>query len=562
MGLCSGTQGPPRLHTHTQGEHSGSREPSQAAPAQRPVTATCHPSRFTLSYRNHPGTRSAGERGQLLKTPPNRRCVSERHRSSASDNAVSRPSALSRQRLRRRLPGARTDTERRGRAVRGQRWPRPRRPPATAARAPGPTARRCRHGSVRGRPAAPPGPEPRRGRGGERPEAEGRVAATAEEERTKRGGGAGGVGGKRTPAGRGRTGGREQRPSLVPTSSGGAPRAYLAAPPPHGNGHFPPSLLPAAAAGNARARLEAAPCRRLTAAAVRSLPAPARSAGAGEGGGPRPWGDGRGRGGARRRPLPPDRAPGARPAPHLCLSCVCPPASSPRPAPPPLGPGPAGSGSPRPQGKRAGKGRAAGRPAGGEPSPLWRPGPFGHDSGGGGGGELGGSEVTLRHFLPLSPHLPKNARHAWKLAQRTKNVRLGGWNELPPPPAAEGGYCPCPPGAETRPEEEGEGRRQRHEGDRSTRASAEGRKTSVTWQRLGTTRSTEQHFAEFNFRNYFASPGSSLLSTPTFLTYQRVSKRRRFGLTFTIASKEYDALSKLKSTTSGILYKVESVRSN
>ncbi|XP_052666593.1 uncharacterized protein LOC128152413 [Harpia harpyja] len=165
-----------------------------------------------------------------------------------------------------------------------------------------------------------------------------------------------------------------------------------------------------------------------------------------------------------------------------------------------------------------------------------------------------------RHRGPSpGPQRSQNARHAWKLAQRTKNVRLGGWNELPLPLAAEGGYCPCPPGTET-------GRRKRVRGEasetrvpRSTRALVVGRNTSVTCQWLGTTCSTEQHFAEFNFRNYFASPGSSLLSTPTFLTYQHVSKRRCFGLTFTIASKEYNALSKLKSTASGILYKVETM---
>lgn len=67
---------------------------------------------------------------------------------------------------------------------------------------------------------------------------------------------------------------------------------------------------------------------------------------------------------------------------------------------------------------------------------------------------LGGPEVTLRHFLPLSPHLPKNARHDWKLAQRTENVRLGGWGRAAdtmnfPASAGRGGrVLPLPARAE------------------------------------------------------------------------------------------------------------------
>lgn len=62
-----------------------------------------------------------------------------------------------------------------------------------------------------------------------------------------------------------------------------------------------------------------------------------------------------------------------------------------------------------------------------------------------------------------------------------------------------------------------------------------------------------------NFGNYFTGSGRSLLSIPTFLTYQRVSKRQYFGLTFTIASKEYNALSILKSIARWTLYKVQTM---
>lgn len=67
---------------------------------------------------------------------------------------------------------------------------------------------------------------------------------------------------------------------------------------------------------------------------------------------------------------------------------------------------------------------------------------------------LGGPGVTLRHFLPLSCHLPKNARHDWKLAQRTENVRPGGRGRAAdtmnfPASADRGGrVLPLPAGAE------------------------------------------------------------------------------------------------------------------
>lgn len=55
----------------------------------------------------------------------------------------------------------------------------------------------------------------------------------------------------------------------------------------------------------------------------------------------------------------------------------------------------------------------------------------------------GSSEVTRRHFLPLSPHLPKNARRGGKLAPRTENVRPWGWDRIRGTSSAAGeGHCP------------------------------------------------------------------------------------------------------------------------
>lgn len=83
-------------------------------------------------------------------------------------------------------------------------------------------------------------------------------------------------------------------------------------------------------------------------------------------------------------------------------------------------------------GRCAGPGPGAVSPEPAPPPPLPRPWPAlgARPAGRGCGGAAGpgGAGVTLRHFLPLSPDLPKNARHDWEVAQRSRNVRRGGWS--------------------------------------------------------------------------------------------------------------------------------------